>query len=129
MAKREVGAMLKRAGVDRALVERMTETEEASGFTPRSRPVNELIQQLGEKIDLALHHLNNAALAKAPARDLSNMVAAMIEKKQLLEGQPTAIVSVEHRMKMDALLEKVVKEAQRRGVVVDLNHGEFRRIE
>ena len=45
----------------------------------------------------------------------------MLDKRQLLSGEPTQIISYEAREKMDSLAEKLHMEAKRRGLVVDID--------
>ena len=57
-------------------------------------------------------------MADANFRDLSMGVAQLIEKRQLLKGEPTQIVSVDERKTLNQLLPLLIQEAARRGVIV-----------
>jgi len=59
------------------------------------------------------------------ARDKAVIGGIMMDKRQLLSGEPTAIVSVEDRRNLDELTEAWIKEAKRRGQVVDLEPGDY----
>lgn len=79
----------------------------------------ELDEMLGKKIHLLLSYIDDKVAAEASARDLSMGVAQLIEKQQLIRGEPTQIVSDHERKKLHELLPLAIAEARRRGLVVD----------
>ncbi len=79
----------------------------------------EILDLLNKKIDLALRYMDDKVAAEASFRDLALGTAAMIEKRQLLRGEPTQIISDGERKKLHELLPALLDEARRRGVTVD----------
>lgn len=77
----------------------------------------EIVDALNHKIDLALRYMDDKTMAEASFRDLALGTTAMIEKRQLLRGEPTAIVSDHERKKLHELLPAFIEEARRRGAV------------
>lgn len=86
----------------------------------------ELVEKLDEKISLGLHFMDDFALAGMDGKDLAIMIGILIEKKQLLEGRPTQILSFEERKHLSELLPAYVKEAARRGITIDATAVEIR---
>jgi len=80
---------------------------------------NEILDLLGQKIHLALSYMDDKAMAEASFRDLALGTTAMIEKRQLLRGEPTQIVSDAERAKLHELVPLLVQEAARRGITID----------
>jgi DNA-binding CsgD family transcriptional regulator len=85
----------------------------------RSLKSGEIVDALNHKIDLALRYMDDKTMSEASFRDLALGTAAMIEKRQLLRGEPTAIISDAERKKLHELLPLAIAEAQRRGLTVD----------
>lgn len=79
----------------------------------------ELVEKLDEKIALGLHYLDDFSMSGMDGKDLAIMLGILIEKKQLMEGRPTAILSFEERRNLSELLPAFVREAQRRGITID----------
>ena len=77
----------------------------------------ELISRIEEKMSMALDHMDEVAYASAPLRDLSTNFGILHDKRQLLMGQPTQILTVTERKKLDELLPDLVQEAGRRGIL------------
>ena len=73
---------------------------------------------LDEKIWLAGQFMDEFSMSNANFRDLALGVTAMVEKRQLLRGEPTQIVSDHERKKLHELMPLLLAEAQRRGVVI-----------
>lgn len=86
----------------------------------------EIVDALNHRIDLALRYMDDKTMAEASFRDLALGTTAMIEKRQLLRGEPTAIVSDHERKKLHELLPAFIEEAKRRSAVtVDGKTGEI----
>lgn len=79
----------------------------------------EIVDALNHKIDLALRYMDDKTMAEASFRDLALGSAAMIEKRQLLRGEPTQIISDHERKKIHELFPALIAEAQRRGLTVE----------
>lgn len=89
----------------------------------------ELIAALKGKIALATNALTEEKLAKTPARDLATAVGILIDKIQLLEGKPTQILSHEHRMALNEIAPKLLEEARRRGMLIELPETKYAEVE
>lgn len=79
----------------------------------------DLSDLIGKKIHLGLACLDDKKMMDASARDLMLGVSALIEKKQLLDGQPTQIISDHERKKLNELAPLLVEEVKRRGITVE----------
>ena len=86
----------------------------------------QLISVLEQKLALTLSYVDAFVLAGASAKDLQAVADGLISNIQLLKGKPTSITSVEDRRKMNELLPLLVREAKRRGVLIE---GTVERIE
>lgn len=86
----------------------------------------ELVEKLDEKVALGLAYMDDFALSGMDGKDLAIMIGILIEKKQLLEGRPTQILSFEERKHLGELLPAYVREAQRRGITIDATAVELR---
>lgn len=92
----------------------------------RALKTNEILDLLDKKIHLGLHYLDDVAFAGASGRDIMLGLGVMIEKRQLLRGEPTQIISDHERKKLHELMPALIAEAQRRGAVtVDGKTGEI----
>lgn len=78
----------------------------------------EIDDMLGKKIHLFLSYMDDKVVGEASARDLAMGVAQLIEKRQLLRGEPTQIISDHERKKLNELTPLLIAEAQRRGLVI-----------
>ncbi len=79
----------------------------------------EILELLGKKINLALSYMDDKVMSEASFRDLALGTTAMIEKRQLLRGEPTQIISDNERKKLHELIPSLIAEAQRRGITIE----------
>jgi predicted transcriptional regulator len=68
-----------------------------------------------------LDSIDEGDIAKATLKDKAIAAGIFIDKRQLLSGEPTQILSVEDRRKLDELLPMIVREAKRRGMTIDVD--------
>jgi predicted transcriptional regulator len=85
----------------------------------RNLKTSEVLDLLGKKIHLALSYMDDKVMAEASFRDLALGSTAMIEKRQLLRGEATVIISDLERKKLHEMLPALIAEGQRRGITVD----------
>lgn len=85
----------------------------------RNLKTQEILDMLGQKIHLALTYMDDKVMGEASFRDLALGTTAMIEKRQLLRGEPTQIVSDAERAKLHELLPLAIAEARRRGLTLE----------
>ena len=85
-----------------------------------------ILSQIDEALPLALSRMSDEDLVKkASYRDLATGMGIMIDKRQLLRGEPTQILSLEKRQQMDALAPAIVAEIERRGLkTIDADYTE-----
>ena len=84
----------------------------------------DILGAMEDRIGRALLYLDDYAMAAASAKDLAVVLGILLEKRQLLRGEPTAILSVEERQGLGELIPRLIAEAQRRGMGVDCYGGE-----
>jgi len=118
----------KQCGLDEKVTVRMIERIKAE-FQPvlgelREVKTQELRKLLDDRAHRALVHMDDKALEQASAKDLAIIAGIMLEKRALLRGEPTQIVSVDDRQNMQELLPALLQEAQKRGMFVDVIEGE-----
>lgn len=118
-----INTELKAAGmpdkVSAALLRRLRNKYQGVVHQVRALKTGDIQKILEEKIDLAAFYLDDKVMSEANARDLGLILTAMTEKRQLLRGEPTAIISNLDREKLHALIPSMIAEARRRGVTVD----------
>lgn len=85
----------------------------------------DVIAEMNRARALALSYLDRLSLASAPAKDLVNVVTQLTSSIQLLRGQPTQIMQVEDRRKLDELAVALHAEIKRRGLTIE---GEAREV-
>ena len=68
-----------------------------------------------------LERVSDEDIDRASLKDKAIAAGIYVDKRQLLSGQPTAILSWEERDHRDKLWDAVLREAQRRGYIVDVN--------
>jgi hypothetical protein len=88
----------------------------------------ELIDVIDEKIALTLGFMDEVTLSTATASQLAVVFGILSDKRQLLRGEPTQILSVQERSSLDTLMPALLAEAKRRGQSVELTpneHGEY----
>lgn len=76
------------------------------------------LERLDHLIERVLGAITDDKLDKAHARDLAIVYGVLIDKKQLLEGKPTQILSIEERRDLKDLLPLLLLEAERRQITV-----------
>ena len=64
------------------------------------------------------------ALAETRTKGLSAIVNTLIDKRQLLKGEPTAITKLQDVRKLDEIARALHQEMERRGLLVDITPEE-----
>ncbi len=119
LPKKTVEALMKRVRAQLAPV-----VQEVKNVT-----TGHIVQQLEQKAAMALRYLDDLALSSASAKDLAIVIGILLEKRQLLRGEPTHIISMEERKSVDELAQMMLKEASRRGMFIDMTAEEVRVLE
>ena len=68
---------------------------------------------------MTLESLTESEIKKSSVRERVTAISAFVEKRALLRGEPTQIVTHEQRQKLDDLLPELIKEAKRRGITIE----------
>ena len=59
-------------------------------------------------------------MSQASLKDLSIALGILIEKRELLNNRPTQIIDFTSRLQVQQLLPRMVQEAKRRGIEIDV---------
>lgn len=119
----KVNQTLKDAGVpgkvSYALIRRMS-VKYADVVTEKKRlSTSEILETLDRDICLISGYIDDFVCAGANLRDLGLIKGSLIEKRNLLRGEPTTIMSTEERAKLKDLLPALVVECRRRGITIE----------
>ena len=101
--------------VTNALVKRV---EHPVNSTKKYSP-KELLEQIDLKIALGLDYMDDLTFAASSLKELAVSLGILIEKRQLLQGQPTQIMSIEERKELDELIPALYEECKRRGLTIE----------
>lgn len=101
-----------------------------SGFRSRldRLTTREMIAAIEDRLALVLEYIDEFGISGASPKDLAIMFGILVEKRQLLLGEPTQILSVEERKKINELIPALVEEAQRRGMTIDMAPGGYEEV-
>jgi|TARA_Y100000310_G_scaffold21356_2_gene20632 hypothetical protein len=78
-----------------------------------------ILSELDRVIGLAFSFLDPVVMAKTNARDLMTIIGIGVDKRQLLSGEPTHILSHGDRKNISNLLPALVAEVERRGLTIE----------
>ena len=122
-----LGKAAKLCGLNPAMTKKLV--ERLRGLEPAIQRAKEiknedLVKLLNERAYLLLAAMDETTIAKAGLGDLARAAGIVIDKRQLLRGEPTQIMSHKDRTRLDELIMEVVKVAEKRGIV-DLKTGEW----
>ena len=84
-----------------------------------------LLDKMEQKLSLVLHYMDRGKLEDATLGQLKEIFKVVFDRRQLLRGEPTQIVSNDDRRAMKELFPLLVKEAKRRGLQVPVIEGEL----
>lgn len=131
----DVGAILdacRRVGMKEkmalALVERLAVQKAGFRNEPERMTTRDIIKGIEERIGLVMRYMDELAISQASPRDLALMFGTLIEKRQLLMGEPTQILSTQEREHIDKLVPELIEEAKRRGMVIDMAPSDYEEI-
>ena len=86
----------------------------------------ELLATIDDRLERVLDYLDDHALSKMDGRNLMVAAGILIDKRQILRGQPTAITQFQDFRKLDEFLKQAAEELNRRGdgpEVIDVTPG------
>lgn len=108
-----------RPSVVEGLARRLRTRMQGVSAEMRAVKTKELVHKLDERINHAIGYMDDYIMGEASFRDLALGTAQLIEKRQLLKGEPTQIVSLDERRSLNELVPLLVKEAARRGITIE----------
>ncbi len=106
-------------GVSNAIIRRFKTRFNGAHTATKNLKTDEILDLMGHKIHLALSYMDDKVMEEASFRDLALGATALIEKRQLLRGEPTQIISDLERKKLAELLPALIAEGQRRGLTIE----------
>jgi hypothetical protein len=80
----------------------------------------EMVAAIEDKIAMALHYMDDFVMAGSSASQLAVITGILVDKRQLLLGEPTQILSVGERAKLGEIMPLLLAEAKRRGQEIEL---------
>lgn len=90
---------------------------------PKDPKSSDLAAKLGWLSEKIADSITDSDLLGASLKDRAYAIDRFIEKRALLRGEPTQILSLEDRRQLPDLLRAVMKEAERRGVSFNAETG------
>ena len=136
MTKEDAVPMLKDAlmalGVPQQGVTRLVEAAIA-----RSKPLSDMLQRpktkdflrlIEDRAWLALQFLDEFAMIQASPKDRALIASILLEKRQLLRGEPTQILGIEDRAELTRILPMLFEEAKSRGIEFASIDAEFEEV-
>lgn len=112
--------------VTSAIVKRLSRDHPGLLTYVRDLKTKHFVSAIEHRLAEALDALTPEKMHEASARDLAVVVSILVEKRQLLRGEPTQILSIEERQHMAEILPLLLKEAERRGMTVE---GDYEAVE
>lgn len=86
---------------------------------PENYKDEDLRVELHKKIRLVIGHIDQATVGGAKLTDLSAMFKTLQEQVQLLDGKPTAILSVDDKTNLGEIAARMQAEMRRREKIID----------
>ena len=121
------------AGVPRditmGVIQRLAAQQAGFRHSLKALSVKHVIGSLEQKIALVLHYLDECAISTAKPRDLAIILGILIDKRQLLLGEPTQILSMQERKHVNDLIPVLLQEAEARGMTIDLSPAGYEEID
>lgn len=107
-------------GMAQALARRLLAKDGRPVFEEYRRlNAEQLADQFDNKLQMILAHVDPVTVGTAGLKDLAIAAGIFTEKRQLLRGHATQIVTVDDRRKLNELMPKLLQEAKRRGLEID----------
>lgn len=84
-----------------------------------------LVRLIEQKLPMLLSGITESKVADARLNEIGVLFGILTEKRQLLNGEPTHIFTHQERQNMNALIPEMMREAKKRGMVVDATYQEI----
>ena len=83
-----------------------------------------IVELIEDKIPILMDAITPEKVKEATLRDAVLGLGVLIDKRQLLRGEPTQIMTYEDRQSLNELLPGLLREAERRGMTIDATYQE-----
>lgn len=90
----------------------------------RAMTTDSLIKQIESKLPMLLDGITKKKVDDAPIREIAVAFGVLAEKRQLLKGEPTQILTYEERSNLNKVAPAIIKEMERRGMTIDVEYHE-----
>ncbi len=102
--------------------------------TPLSKAVHrpktkDFVGLIEDRAWMALSFLDEFDILKASPKDKAVIAGILLEKRQLLRGEPTQILGIADRVELARIMPLLVAEAGKRGLEITLPSGSFKEVE
>ena len=84
----------------------------------------ELLAVIDDRLARVFEFFDDHVLGKMDGRNLMVAAGILTDKRQILKGDPTAIIKLQDMRKLDDILEAAVKELKRRPKMIDVTPEE-----
>ena len=111
-----------------SIVRRMRRDAHPALHELKSIKTSQLQELIDKKAMMALHYMDETAFEEANLRDLGITLGILLEKRQLLRGEPTVIMSHAERKHLNEIVPVFMEEAKRRGYTIDVTPEEETRV-
>lgn len=81
----------------------------------------QLLSLTADRARRVIESVTQENIDEASLRDKAVAFGILVEKRQLLSGEPTHLIGIQDRRHLSELTQKMVLEAQRRGIVIDVS--------
>lgn len=116
-------------GISKALAGFINRLEKSGAMPAIERGKQIKRERFVEKLEQvtlgALESIDEWDLANASFKDKMIGIGIGLEKRAMLLGEPTAILSVEERTRLPDLIAAGLKELERRGMAIELTKGDY----
>lgn len=114
----------KAVGIPKATAQALARRLMAKGGQPvveeyRRLSSEKLAEMFDSKLQMIMSYVDPLTVGTASLKDLAIAAGIFTEKRQLLRGHATQIVTVDDRRKLNELMPKLLQEARRRGLEID----------
>ena len=116
----KISQLAEETGLDphviRRMVERMRAQHQPVLSELKAVKTQELTEIIEDRMWRALQYMDDYSMSRATVKDLAIAFGILGDKRQLLKGEPTHIISHNERLNLNELAPKLIAEMERRGI-------------
>lgn len=86
----------------------------------RRLTLTQMTEEIEKKLTAIFSYMDDVSMSQASLKDLAIATGILIEKRELLNNRPTQIIDFTSRLQVQQMLPRMMAEAKRRGIVVDV---------